>query len=137
MKTHIIVVLLGLVLIGCESQPANTGPMQGIPVEGQMEAYTKMCLRDPASILCPRDEFFVTNSADLNAQWCKMCSIDSSYSWCKHFKECIVEQKPTRTTNTMPSVEPRGETMQGRAVRVRAQAYEDLCTRTPESILCK
>lgn len=134
---YLIIFLLPLFLIGCDAPSKNTGPMEGIPIEGQVEAYTTMCLRTPASVLCPQEEFFVTNSESLNQQWCELCAKDSSYSWCNHFKECVTEQKPTQFTNSIPGVAPQGETMQGRVVRLRAQAYEDLCTRTPSSVLCK
>jgi hypothetical protein len=106
--------------------------MQGIQVEGQMSAYTRMCMRTPDSVLCPQDDFFVTNSKSLNQQWCDLCAKDSSYSWCSYFPECVVEQKPS----PMPISDPKGETMQGRVVRIRARAYEDMCNRTPDSVLC-
>lgn len=127
--------ILSVFLLACETTPGET--MQGVPVQGQVEAYTKMCMRTPESVLCPQDDFFVTNSSSLNQQWCDICAKDSSYSWCVHFPECVTTEQSARSTNTMPSVEPKGETMQGKAVRVRAQAYEDLCARTSESVLCK
>lgn len=116
-------------LVGCNT--AHSNPMQGSAVEGQVEAYTKMCLREPASVLCPHDDFFVTNSDTLNQQWCDLCAKDSSYSWCKHFPDCV-----TVAPVIQPQEEVAGETMQGKAVRLRAQAYEDLCKRTPTSVLC-
>lgn len=133
----LFITLLSVFLLGCESNPGKT--MQGKPVRLKADAYAEMCIREPDSVLCPHDEFFVTNSKSLNQQWCDICAKDSSYSWCIYFPECVTEQKPARTTNTMQSVEPQapqGETMQGKAIRLRAQAYEDLCARTPESVLC-
>jgi hypothetical protein len=127
MKTILCIIVLGL--LGCASQEPN--PMQGAPVTLNAPAYEKMCLRDPASVLCPQDEFFVTNSGTLNQQWCDLCAKDSSYSWCKHFPDCVVV-----VTQAPAEQEVAGETMQGKAVRIRAQAYEDLCERTPASVLC-
>ena len=117
-------------ITGCPSTPTNQEPMQGEAIQGQMSAYTKMCLRDPASILCPQDDFFVTNSSALNQQWCDICKLDSSFSWCKHFPECVTEPQVWKEP------EPSGDTMQGEAVKVRSQAYEDLCAKNPSSILC-
>jgi hypothetical protein len=122
-------VLICLIMTGCAT--TNKEHMQGTPVTGQMEAYTKMCMRDPGSVLCPQEEFFITNSSTLNEQWCEICRLDSSYSWCRHFPECVANPLP------QPEPEPTGETMQGTAVKIRAKAYQDLCNRTPESVLCK
>ena len=130
-KTYLIAskVSIILLLLGCTSSTQE--PMQGTPVSGQMDAYIKMCLREPGSVLCPAEEFFVTNSSSLNQQWCDICKLDSGYSWCKHFPECVTEPTPYTPE------EPTGEPMQGRAVNVRAKAYQDLCNRTPDSVLCK
>ena len=136
MKKFLLLITTVLFLAGCQSDPINPEPMQGVEVQGQMSAYTRMCMRTPDSVLCPQDEFFATNSKNLNQQWCDLCAKDSSYSWCSYFPECVTNQKPSRSTTTMPSSEPMGETMQGRVVRIRAQAYEDLCNRTPDSVLC-
>jgi hypothetical protein len=133
MKSIVAVILLAFIA-GC-APPAAGPAMQGQPVDVRADAYVKMCVRDPDSPLCPSDELGVTDSRDLNAQWCRMCSINSSYSWCKYFQECIKKDAPTPPPSQ--TIEPAGETMQGRAVRIRAQAYEDMCNRTPKSVLCK
>lgn len=126
---YIILTLFTIILLGCETQ--NSEPMKGQPVKLKADAYTEMCIREPESPLCTND-VGVTHATDLNERLCKICAQDSSYSFCKYNQHC------TNYTYT-PKAEPepeKSEPMQGEPVRIRAQAYEDLCKREPESVLC-
>lgn len=138
MKKIITLLLVSVFLVGCETPEREA--MQGVPVSGQMEAYIKMCVRDPSSPLCPEDRLGITNS-ELNERWCRMCAEDSSYDWCRYFPECVTKETVSRTVNTMKSIVPKqekqGEAMRGEPVRIRAQAFSDLCARDPNSVLCK
>jgi len=127
---HLLALFFIFTLLGCETPPQEA--MKGEKISGQMSAYTKMCERDPESPLCTADEIGVTNATDLNQRLCQICAQDDSYSFCKHNKHCA-------DYTYKPQIKPepqQGESMQGEKVRLRAQAYRELCNREPDSVLC-
>lgn len=120
--------IITFLIAGCA--PSDKNPMQGEEVNLKADAYVEMCIRDPNSPLCPSEEIQVTNSSNLNEQWCNICKIDNSYSWCNNFPTCVPEKELIIEKNHT------NNPMKGETVRIRAQAYEDLCARTPDSVLC-
>ena len=80
---------------------------------------------------------------NLNAQWCRLCEKDGSYSYCKYLEgkcgDTQIKLQPEKPINTMDPVEipeTESEAIEGREVRIRAQAFHDMCTREYNELLC-
>jgi hypothetical protein len=124
---QILTLALALVLVACAQQDISpTGSaMQGTPVNLRAEAYVQMCAREPNSVLCPQDISVTNSNADEVMR--QVCQDGNSFFWCDP-----VDAQPA--TGTRIQRDP--SYMQGEKVRVKAQAYQDMCARNPESVLC-
>lgn len=129
--------LLAVLLTGCENAPDQ--PVQGDPVKLRSTAYEQMCEREPESTLCVND-LSITNS-NLNEQWCRVCAQDNTLTYCRYLAgKCGGRVKLEVETPTQP--EPQSElpdtssAIQGKPVRIRAQALHEMCTRDYNPDLC-
>lgn len=133
MKQSLIFGML-MLLTACSGQPKQSEPIQGTPVGGQMQAYTEMCEREPESPLCVND-ISVTHS-NLNQQWCDLCAQDPALTYCKYLRGQNACDTAVVDNGTPDLPQTRSEAIQGEAVRIRAQAYEEMCRREYNPTLC-
>lgn len=123
-----LTVALALVLVACTQTSdieTTSSAMQGVPVNVRADAYVQMCTRDPDSVLCPQDVPVTNSNAEEVMQ--NICRDGNSFFWC----EPVREEPATGTHIVRPPTK-----MEGERARVRAQAYEEMCARNPDSVLC-